>query len=162
MNPCPCGFATDPQRECTCGQAQVQRYLKQISGPLLDRIDIHIEVPRLTPEEVMQREAGEGSTSIRERVMRARQCQHERFEEAPFHNNAEMNSRALRDFCPISPEVESLLKTAIQQFALSARAHDRIIKLARTIADIEGASEIGVAHAAEAVQYRSLDRKFWG
>ncbi|HCA47155.1 MAG TPA: hypothetical protein DEP45_07245 [Armatimonadetes bacterium] len=162
MNPCPCGFATDPQRECTCGQAQIQRYLKQISGPLLDRIDMHCEVPRLMPEEVMQREPGESSASIRERVVAARVRQQERFAEAPFFSNSEMNSRALRDFCPLSPEVESLLKTAIEQFALSARAHDRIIKLARTIADLEGAEQIGVAHAAEAVQYRSFDRKLWG
>jgi magnesium chelatase family protein len=162
MNPCPCGFATDPQRECTCGQAQVQRYMKQISGPLLDRIDIHIEVPRLMPDEVMQRKQGESSASIRERVVAGRERQRERFAETPFHNNAEMNSRALRDFCPLSNEVEGLLRTAIEQFALSARAHDRIIKLARTIADLEGAEQIGVAHAAEAVQYRSLDRKLWG
>ncbi|MFW6156724.1 MAG: magnesium chelatase, partial [Armatimonadota bacterium] len=127
-----------------------------------DRIDIHIEVPQLTPEEVMQREPGETSEAMRERVMRARGAQHERFADAPFHSNAEMNSRALRDFCPISSEVEALLKTAIEQFALSARAHDRIVKLSRTIADLEGADEIGVAHAAEAVQYRSLDRKLWG
>jgi magnesium chelatase family protein len=162
MNPCPCGFSTDPQRECTCGQAQIQRYLKQISGPLLDRIDIHIEVPRLTSDEVMQRRPGESSASIRQRVVTARRRQQERFANAPFYSNSEMNSRALREFCPLPREVESLLKTAIEQFALSARAHDRIIKLARTIADLEGADEIGVAHAAEAVQYRSLDRRLWG
>jgi len=162
MNPCPCGFHTDPQRECTCSPSQIQRYLKQISGPLLDRIDIHIEVPRLTSEEVMQREPGEPSAAMRERVVAARERQRERFADAPFHNNAEMNTRALREFCPLSPEVESLLKTAIEQLALSARAFDRIVKLSRTIADLEGADEIGVAHAAEAAQYRSLDRSLWG
>ncbi|MEA3400926.1 MAG: YifB family Mg chelatase-like AAA ATPase [Armatimonadota bacterium] len=162
MNPCPCGFHTDPQRECTCTPAMIQRYRKQISGPLLDRIDIHIEVPRLTPEEVMQREPGERSASIRERVVTGRRRQQERFAGTPFHHNAEMNPQALREFCPLSPEVEALLKTAIEQFALSARAHDRIVKLARTIADLEGAEDIGVAHAAEAAQYRSLDRKLWG
>ncbi len=162
MNPCPCGFYTDPQRECTCTPAMIQRYRKQISGPLLDRIDIHIEVPRLTSEEVMERQPGEASASIRDRVVAARERQHARFADAPFHHNAEMNSRALREFCPLSSEVEALLKTAIDQFALSARAHDRIVKLARTIADLEGAEDIGVAHAAEAVQYRELDRKLWG
>ncbi len=162
MNPCPCGFSTDPQRECTCSPTEVGRYLKQISGPLLDRIDIHIEVPRLTSDEVMQRRAGEPSERMRNRVVAARRQQHERFGGTPFHNNAEMNTKALREFCPLSDEVAALLKAAIEQFALSARAHDRIIKLARTIADLESAEQIGVAHTAEAVQYRSLDRKLWG
>lgn len=162
MNPCPCGFASDPVRECTCGPAMIQRYLKQISGPLLDRIDIHIEVPRLLPEEVMEKEPGEASQRIRERVVAARERQRERFRDTPFHHNAAMSSRAVRDFCTLSPEVEGLLKTAIEQLALSARAFDRIVKLARTIADLEGAEEISVAHAAEAVQYRSLDRQLWG
>jgi len=162
MNPCPCGFATDPQRECTCHPAQVQRYLKQISGPLLDRIDIHIEVPRLTPDEVMSRRDGESSAAIRGRVNVARERQHARFADAPFVSNSDMSSRAVRDFCPLSDDCAALLKTAIEQFALSARAHDRIIKLARTIADLDGAEAIGVAHIAEAVQYRSMDRRFWG
>ncbi len=162
MNPCPCGFHTDPQRECTCTPMQIQRYLKQISGPLLDRIDIHIEVPRLTPDEVMQRQPGEPSAAVRERVIGARERQRERFAGTPFHHNAEMNTKALREFCPLADEVEALLRTAIEQFALSARAHDRIVKLARTIADLDGSVEIGVAHAAEGVQYRSLDRKLWG
>ncbi len=162
MNPCPCGFHTDPQRECTCGPANIQRYLKQISGPLLDRIDIHIEVPRLTSEEVLQKQQGEPSARIRERVLAARQRQRARFEGTPFHNNAAMTTRALREFCPLTSEVEGLLKTAIEQLALSARAFDRIVKLSRTIADLEGADEIGVAHAAEASQYRSLDRRLWG
>jgi len=162
MNPCPCGFHTDPQRECTCTPAQIHRYLKQISGPLLDRIDIHIEVPRLTADEVMQRQPGEASALVRERVVAARQCQRERFAGTPFHHNAEMNTKALREFCPLSDAVEALLRTAIEQFALSARAHDRIVKLSRTIADLDGSDEIGVPHAAEAIPYRSLDRKLWG
>ncbi len=162
MNPCPCGFATDPQRECTCGPSAVQRYLKQISGPLLDRIDIHIEVPRLTPDEVMSRADGEKSVDVRRRVITARGRQTERFEDTPFVSNSHMSSKAVRDFCPLTTDCTGLLKTAIEQFALSARAHDRIIKLARTIADLDGGGEIGVAHIAEAVQYRSMDRKFWG
>lgn len=162
MNPCPCGFATDPQRECTCAPSQVQRYLKQISGPLLDRIDIHIEVPRLTPDEVMTRADGEKSAVIRRRVTVARARQTERFMDTPFTSNSTMSSKAVREFCSLSDDCTSLLKTAIEQFALSARAHDRIIKLSRTIADLDGAADIGVAHIAEAVQYRSMDRKFWG
>jgi len=161
MNPCPCGYRTDPVRQCACAAGQIQRYLKRISGPLQDRIDIHIEVPRLVPEEVMGRQTGETSAAVQQRVVAARERQRERFREAPFHSNAGMNAKALRKFCPLSAEVESLLRTAIDQFGLSARAFDRIIKLSRTIADLEGAADIQVHHAAEAVQYRSLDRKFW-
>ncbi|NPV48084.1 MAG: YifB family Mg chelatase-like AAA ATPase [Armatimonadetes bacterium] len=162
MNPCPCGFRTDPVRQCTCTSSQVGRYLKRISGPLQDRIDIHIEVPRLMPEEVMSRQAGEASQTIQDRVVAARERQRQRFANTPFHCNADMNAKALRQFCPLSPEVENLLRAAIDQFGLSARAFDRIVKLSRTIADLEGAERIAVHHAAEAVQYRSLDRKFWG
>ena len=162
MNPCPCGFRTDPVRECTCSMGNVGRYLKRISGPLQDRIDIHIEVPRLMPEEVMTRQTGESSVAIRERVITARRRQQQRFAETPFHKNADMNSKALRKFCGLSQDVENLLRAAIDQFGLSARAYDRILKLSRTIADLEGADEIMIHHAAEAVQYRSLDRKFWG
>lgn len=162
MNPCPCGFRTDHTRQCSCNAGQVARYLKRISGPLQDRIDIHIEVPRLSPEEVMGRQAGEASAMIQQRVVAARERQRERFREAPFHSNAAMNTKALRKFCPLNADVEALLRTAIDQFSLSARAFDRIVKLSRTIADLEGADEIAVHHAAEAVQYRSLDRKLWG
>ncbi len=162
MNPCPCGYYTDPQRQCSCSPGEIGRYRKRISGPLLDRIDIHIEVPRLTPDELMERQPGEKSENIRQRVIKGRQAQRERFADNDFHCNAQMTSKALRDFCPLSGEVEALLRTAIDQFALSARAHDRIIKLARTIADLEGAEAITVPHIAEAVQYRSLDRKLWG
>lgn len=161
MNPCPCGFKTDPARQCACNSGQVQRYLKRISGPLQDRIDIHIEVPRLAPEEVMSRAQGEPSAAIQQRVVTARERQRQRFANAPFHCNADMNAKALRKFCPLGSEVEGLLRTAIDQFGLSARAFDRIIKLSRTIADLEGADDIAIHHAAEAVQYRSLDRKFW-
>jgi magnesium chelatase family protein len=162
MNPCPCGFRTDPVRQCGCAAGHIQRYLKRISGPLQDRIDIHIEVPRLVSEEVTSRPTGETSAQVQQRVIAARERQRDRFFEAPFHCNAGMNSKAMRHFCPLSTEVESLLRTAIDQFGLSARAYDRIIKLSRTIADLEGADTIAIHHAAEAVQYRSLDRKFWG
>ncbi len=161
MNPCPCGYHTDPVKQCTCNVHQIRRYLMRISGPLLDRIDIHIEVPRLDHEELMQREPGEPSAAVRERVIAARERQTQRFAETPFYCNRQMTSKALREFCPLSSDVEALLRQAIQQFGLSARAYDRILKLSRTIADLEGAEDIAVHHAAEAVQYRSLDRKLW-
>jgi len=162
MNPCPCGFYTDPHRQCTCSPSQVSRYRKRISGPLLDRIDMHIEVPRLLPGELLSKQAGEKSASIQARVIAAREIQTRRFAGTPYHCNAQMGSKALRQFCQLSEECESLLRAAIDQFALSARAHDRIIKLARTIADLEGSEQIKVPHIAEAIQYRSLDRKLWG
>ena len=162
MNPCPCGYYGDQVKPCVCNSGAVARYRNQISGPLLDRIDIHIEVPRLTPDELLGREAGESSAVIRERVLSARRAQNERFEGLPFFSNAQMSSRALREMCPLGAEAEGLLRRAIDQFALSARAHDRIIKLARTIADLAGSEEIQVPHLAEAVQYRSLDRRLWG
>jgi len=162
MNPCPCGFFGDPIKPCTCPSGNIQRYQKRISGPLLDRIDIHIEVPRLAPDELMDRQPGEPSAAIQERVFLARELQRARLSGTPFRHNSDMPSKALRDFCPLTKDCEGLLRAAIDQFGLSARAHDRIIKLARTIADLEGAEDIGVVHLAEAVQYRSLDRKLWG
>lgn len=162
MNPCPCGFYGDPVKPCTCPAAAVGKYQKRISGPLLDRIDIHVEVPRLSPDELLNRQPGEPSATVRERVAAARERQRQRLVGTPFRHNADMPSKALKDFCPLTPDCVSLLRTAIDQFGLSARAHDRIIKLARTIADLDGAESIGVVHVAEAVQYRSLDRKLWG
>ncbi len=162
MNPCPCGYYGDQAKPCTCHPGAVARYRNQISGPLLDRIDIHIEVPRLTPDELLSKQSGEPSAKIRERVMAARERQAARFVGKPFFCNAQMGSRALREFCPLDAEAENLLRVAIDQFALSARAHDRIIKLARTIADLDGSEGIQVPHLAEAVQYRSLDRRLWG
>ena len=162
MNPCPCGFFSDNTRPCTCNQGLIARYLKRISGPLLDRIDVHIEVPRLKPDEIMDKRQGEPSGAIRERVMRARAMQSERFATAPIHCNAQMNSKMVRKFCALAEDVEGLLRAAIDQFGLSARAHDRIIKVARTVADLDASETIGVAHCAEAIQYRSLDRKLWG
>lgn len=162
MNPCPCGFRGDATRECTCTQTMVAKYLKRISGPLQDRIDIQVEVPRLSAEEVMEKRLGEPSAAVQARVVAARDIQHARFAGTRFHNNAAMNSKAIRQFCPLSDDVTALLRAAIDQFQLSARAHDRIVKVARTIADLEAAESIAVHHIAEAVQYRSLDRKFWG
>ncbi|HEY3282346.1 MAG TPA: YifB family Mg chelatase-like AAA ATPase [Armatimonadota bacterium] len=161
MNPCPCGFLTDPGRQCTCNPTAVQRYLMRISGPLLDRIDLHVEVPRLKHDEILSRGTTEPSTSIRARVQSARARQTDRFQGTRMFCNAHMGSKALREFCPIDDATRTLLKAAIQQLNLSARAYDRILKVARTIADLAGAEAIQVPHVAEAIQYRSLDRKLW-
>ncbi len=165
MNPCPCGYFSDPLRECTCSPAQIQRYRRKISGPLLDRFDIHINVPSLRFEEIARKEPGESSAVIRERVIKARRIQIERFRELKrkkrIFANAQMETREIRRFCPISKDSENLLKTAIEKFGLSARAYDRILKVARTIADIEGKENIEPFHIAEAIQYRSFDRSIW-
>ena len=164
MNPCPCGFSNDPTRACTCNAGMVNKYLQKISGPLLDRVDIHVEVPRLKDQELVNQPSGETSQAIRSRVERAREAQRVRFEEAgnKTHCNAHMTAKQIRKFCAPKDDAKDLLRTAINQLNLSARAYDRILKLARTIADLEGVGEITLAHVAEAVQYRSLDRKLWG
>jgi len=162
MNPCPCGYSMDPVRTCTCTPQQIRRYLMRISGPLLDRIDIHIEVPRLRQEELMSQSSGEPSAAIRERVVRARQIQQQRFARTRLHCNAHMGARELRRYCPMTEEGRQLLRAAIEGLGLSARAYDRIVKLARTIADLEGQETIQAYHLAEAIQYRSLDRMWWG
>ncbi len=195
MNPCPCGYYGDVFRQCTCAPSLVAKYQKKISGPLLDRIDLHIEVPRLSEEELLQVSVGESSAAIRERVCRARDIQARRFacpppapakvkpptepphpadqlaEQAdkprdkhapPLFCNAQMSSRELRAYCAPSESVQALLRAAIGQLGLSARAYDRLLKVSRTIADLDGADDIQTAHLAEAIQYRSLDRKLWG
>jgi magnesium chelatase family protein len=142
----------------------ITKYLQRISGPLLDRIDIHIEVPRLPQEEMLHvGGTGEPSALIRNRVVNARNLQKERFvSHAGFHSNSHMGSKQIKEFCNITPDVKELLRCAITQLGLSARAYDRILKLARTIADLEGADNILLPHVAEAIQYRALDRKLWG
>jgi len=162
MNPCPCGYFGDPLKECTCTPFQIQRYLHRISGPLLDRIDIHIEVPRLKYEEIESRSPGETSESIRRRVTAARDLQRQRFGKEPAAANARMMPVEIRMFCPLSREAQSLMRSAYRELRLSARAHDRIIKVARSIADLAGSETIEAAHIAEAIQYRTLDRRFWG
>jgi magnesium chelatase family protein len=159
MNPCPCGYQGDPTRQCRCDSASVERYLARVSGPLLDRIDIHLRVPAVAYRDLASREAGERSAAIRERVDRARARQTERFQGQPgVHANAHMSSRDLRLYCAISEPVEALLRLAITRLGLSARAYHRVLKIARTIADLAGAEEIGTDHVGEAIQYRSLDR----
>jgi magnesium chelatase family protein len=140
----------------------VQKYLQKISGPLLDRIDIHIEVPRLKHDELTAPPAGEGSVAIRERVEKARAVQSDRLRETGLFCNAHLGAKQIQQYCAISDDAKGLLRAAITQMSLSARAYDRILKLARTIADLGGEERIGVAHIAEAVQYRALDRKLWG
>ena len=163
MNPCACGFHNDLSRECHCTPPMIQRYLSKISGPLMDRIDIHIDVPAVKYKELRSGAAPEGSEQIRERVIRARQVQLQRFAGAGerIYCNAQMQSRQIRTYCELSADCERLLERAMQQQGLSARAHDRILKVARTIADLEGAAAIDPKHIAEAIQYRTLDRTYW-
>jgi magnesium chelatase family protein len=158
MNPCPCGFLGDLARACSCNAGQISRYQSRISGPILDRLDIHIEVPRLRHDELLSTRLGESSDAVRERVVKARNAQIARFAGTPIANNAQMGPKAIRQFCALNTDTQGLLRTAIDQLHLSARAYDRILKLARTIADLDAAAEIGVPHLAEAIQYRNLDR----
>jgi magnesium chelatase family protein len=162
MNPCPCGFFGDSTRECHCSPAQIQRYVSKISGPLLDRIDIHIEVPAVKYKELRGNGEIESSACVSGRVLRARQIQLDRYRgEKKLYANAQMPPRLIRKHCAISGEGEKLLETAIQRLGLSARAHDRILKVSRTIADLEGAPGIQPKHLSEAIQYRTLDRTYW-
>ncbi len=162
MNPCPCGFFGDSTRECHCSPPQIQRYVSRISGPLLDRIDIHIEVPAVKYRELRGEHAIEESAAVRERVLRARTRQLERFAgEKKIYANAQMPPKLLRKHCQISEESEKLLENAITRLGLSARAHDRILKVARTIADLDSAANVQPHHLSEAIQYRTLDRTYW-
>ena len=157
LNPCPCGYFNDTRRECICSQTQISRYLAKISGPLLDRIDLQVEVAALTSDEISSVEPGEPSSAIRERVEAARQIQRARFRRC----NAEMTSRDLRRHCELDPRSRKLLISAIERLGLSARAYDRILKVSRTIADLAGVERIESGHVAEAVQYRALDRAYF-
>lgn len=163
MNPCPCGFWNDPTRECRCTPLQIQRYVGRISGPLLDRIDIHVDVPAVKFRELTGDPApgAESSAEIRERVIHARECQRRRLAEEKIFSNAAMTPRMIRCHCRIDPESEQMLERAMTRLGLSARAYDRILKVSRTIADLESSEEIRSAHVAEAVGYRSLDRTYW-
>jgi magnesium chelatase family protein len=163
MNPCACGFWNDPTRECRCSINQIQRYVGKISGPLLDRIDIHIDVPAVKFRELRGETAPETDSSavIRERVIMARERQHRRFANEKIFSNAAMTPRMIRTFCHIDSNSEKMLETAMRRLGLSARAYDRILKVSRTIADLEGADAINSNHVSEAVGYRSLDRTYW-
>ncbi len=165
INPCPCGFWGDRERQCTCTPHQVRRYLGRLSGPLLDRIDICVEVPRLTFAELSGAGSGECSVKIRERVEKARQLQRQRFTGhlpktaagRQIYCNAQMGSRELRAFCRLTKDASSLLREAYARLGLSARSHDKVLKVARTVADLEGSEEIGAQHVAEALHYRGVE-----
>jgi magnesium chelatase family protein len=162
MNPCPCGFYTDPNHDCTCHPGQISRYMSKISGPLLDRIDIHIEVPALKYSELSDKRFGEPSSEIRGRVKQAREIQLERYKSRKrIFCNAHLQPKDIRKYCEIDEASDELLRTAISRFGLSARAYDRILKVARTIADLDSKEHINPEHISEAIQYRSLDRDYW-
>lgn len=162
MNPCPCGFYGHPVRKCTCNEKAIAKYLGRVSGPLLDRIDIHIEVPPVEYDELSGKaQSGEPSWKIKERVNKARAIQHKRFEVTDITCNARISSSLLRKVCVMSEEAEKVLKKAFDKLNLSARAYDRVLKVARTIADLEASENIEAAHILEAVQYRALDKKYW-
>lgn len=163
MNPCPCGYYNHPEQECVCSPGIVQKYLNKISGPLMDRIDLHVEVVPVPFKDLADRRHGEKSRGIRQRVVKARQVQEIRFKDnQQVHNNAQMTSKMLQTYCDIDDAGRALLKNAMERLSLSARAYDRILKVSRTIADLEESASIRTEHLAEAIQYRSLDRETWG
>jgi len=159
MNPCPCGYRSDPKRQCTCTPPMIKKYVSKISGPLLDRIDIHIQVPSVQYKELSSEAGGEPSANIRERVEQARQVQLERFENSKTFFNAGMNTKQLKQHCRLDDASRQIMGLAIDKMGLSARAHDRILKVSRTIADLDGMEAVTADHVAEAIQYRSLDRE---
>jgi magnesium chelatase family protein len=161
MNPCPCGFFGHPTRSCTCSPAAARQYLARVSGPLLDRIDLHIEVPPVEYDQLSSRQKAESSADIRARVNAARARQQARFAGTDILSNARIPTSKLKEFCPLTDAAGNLLKGAFERMGLSARAYDRLLKVARTIADLDNSDVIDVPHIAEAIQYRSLDRKYW-
>lgn len=162
MNPCPCGYYNHPSRKCVCAPGMVQKYLNRISGPLMDRIDIHLEVVPVPFGKLSEMGKGENSATIRNRVIQARKIQEKRFSESDIYSNAQMSSRMLHQYCTLDVAGQKILKTAMEKLGLSARAYDRILKVSRTIADLEGSEQVEASHLGEAIQYRSLDREGWG
>ena len=158
MNPCKCGYFGDPEHECKCTPSQIEKYMSKISGPIMDRIDIHIKMNPVKFDELKSISTGEKSEVIRERVNKARKIQLERFKDDGIYSNAQMSSAHIRKYCSLGEVQTQLLKVAFDKFSLSARAYDKILKLARTIADLAGSEEITSAHLTEAISYRSLDR----
>ncbi len=161
LNPCPCGYRNDPRRDCNCTVPQIERYMAKISGPLLDRIDIHIEVPAVPFKELSSAQSGTTSGSMREQVIAARGIQRQRFEGTRTRRNAQMNTRSIRKYCVLDEECQGLLKASVNELGLSARAHDKILRLARTIADLATSDGILPDHISEAINYRMLDRNLW-
>ncbi|MGE5384221.1 MAG: YifB family Mg chelatase-like AAA ATPase, partial [Omnitrophica WOR_2 bacterium] len=163
MNPCPCGFYNHPERRCVCKPGDVQKYLNKISGPLLDRIDIHVEVTPVPFRELSAIKPSENSQAIRERVVSARKIQEERYKDIKgIHSNAQINTNMLNKYCKLNDQGMVLIRNAMEKLSLSARAYDRILKVSRTIADLDGSDHIKTEHLAEAINYRSLDRETWG
>lgn len=161
LNPCPCGYRTDPRRDCNCTIPQVERYMSKISGPLLDRIDLHVEVPATEYKELASKATGTSSKLIRESVIKARQMQQKRFANLEILYNAQMSSKQLRTFCTLTDDCVALMKQSVNEMGLSARAHDKVLRVARTIADLEEAPVIRFEHLTEAINYRQLDRQIW-
>ena len=161
MNPCPCGYYGSKDKTCSCTNDQITKYMNKISGPLLDRIDIHVEVQSVDYDSLSSETLAESSSSIKERVNRARQIQLERYKNEKIYCNSELTSELIKKYCTLDNDSKALLKNAFEKLGFSARAHDRVIKLARTIADLECSENIKKKHIAEAIQYRNLDRKFW-
>ncbi|MEM9941835.1 MAG: YifB family Mg chelatase-like AAA ATPase [Planctomycetota bacterium] len=161
LNPCPCGYRSDPRRDCNCTPPQIEKYMGKISGPLLDRIDIHVEVPAAEFKELSSNTPGTSSGEIREGVINARKAQFERFAESNINYNAQMSSRQIRQFCQLNSECMNILKVSVNELGLSARAHDKVLRLSRTIADLEASENIEVHHLTEAINYRMLDRDVW-
>ena len=162
MNPCPCGYYGSNEKECNCKQEQIKKYINKISGPLLDRIDLHIEVQSVAYNKLDSENKEETSKDIRNRVNLARKIQLERYKEFNIFSNSELTPNLIRKYCNLNKECKLILENAFEKLGLSARAYNRILKVARTIADLEGESEIKINHLAEAIQYRNLDRKYWG
>ena len=163
MNPCPCGYYNHPDKECTCKPGMVQQYLNRISGPLMDRIDLHVEVVPVAYNDLSSKSGGESSAAVRERVIKARKIQEKRYAEYPnIHANAQMTSQLIQKYCELDEECRTILKNAMNRFGLSARAYDRILKVSRTIADLDASENIKPEHLAEALNYRSVDRDNWG
>ncbi len=158
MNPCPCGYLGDSKHQCVCSPSQIHRYRQRVSGPLLDRIDIHIEVPTVPYKDLSNEYCGEPSENIRSRLHKARQIQLERFKKDNIYSNAKMRSRHIKKYCILQPEAQNIIETAMQKLGLSARAYTRILKVSRTIADLAGLEQINAEHISEAIQYRTLDR----
>lgn len=161
LNPCPCGYRTDPRRECNCTPQQIEKYMGKISGPLLDRIDLHVEVPAAEYKELASSIPGTSSAVIREQVLRAREIQARRFAKYKILYNAQMSSKQLREFCRLDDAGMALMKASVNEMGLSARAHDKVLRVARTIADLDDAAHIRLEHLQEAVNYRQLDRQIW-